>query len=112
MSTSNPVLPLDSGPTTTCFFIAEIPAQLTDREEQSQPRGLVGIRARATSWTRSNAGEQAPAPAYRLGDDVYHPTFGEGVVTGLELGGIVVIRFSTDGSERKLVADLAPISKR
>ena len=49
---------------------------------------------------------------YRLGDDVSHPTFGEGVVTGLEPGGIVVIHFSQDGSERKLVADLAPISKR
>jgi DNA helicase-2/ATP-dependent DNA helicase PcrA len=34
------------------------------------------------------------------------------VVTGLEPGGIVVIRFSQDGSERKLVADLAPIRKR
>jgi DNA helicase-2/ATP-dependent DNA helicase PcrA len=34
------------------------------------------------------------------------------VVTGVEPGGIVVIRFSKDRSERKLVADLAPISKR
>ncbi len=50
--------------------------------------------------------------AYGLGDDVVHPTFGDGVVTGVEPGGIVVIRFSTDRSERKLVADLAPISKR
>jgi DNA helicase-2/ATP-dependent DNA helicase PcrA len=50
--------------------------------------------------------------AYRLGEDVTHPTFGEGVVTGLEPGGIVVIRFSRDRTERKLVADLAPISRR
>jgi DNA helicase-2/ATP-dependent DNA helicase PcrA len=50
--------------------------------------------------------------AYRLGEDVSHPTFGEGVVTGLEPGGIVVIRFSRDRVERKLVADLAPLSKR
>ena len=48
----------------------------------------------------------------RLGDDVVHAAFGEGVVTGVEAGGIVVIRFSKDRSERKLVADLAPISKR
>jgi DNA helicase-2/ATP-dependent DNA helicase PcrA len=47
-----------------------------------------------------------------MGDDVVHAAFGEGVVTGLEPGGIVVIRFSASGSERKLVADLAPISKR
>ncbi len=91
-------------------FIGEIPAQLTDREEQAV-RGLGGVRARATSWAPVDA--QAPPPiAYRLGEDVVHPTFGEGVVTAVESGGIVVIRFSKDRSERKLVADLAPISKR
>ncbi|HEY1516626.1 MAG TPA: UvrD-helicase domain-containing protein [Solirubrobacteraceae bacterium] len=100
-------------------FIGEIPDGLTDREQQ-QPRGLAGIRARATSWTRATddgpswdaPARSAPAPAFRLGEDVTHPKFGEGVVTGLEPGGIVVIRFSRDGSERKMVADLAPISKR
>jgi DNA helicase-2/ATP-dependent DNA helicase PcrA len=98
-------------------FIAEIPPGLTDRDEQDRPRGLAGIRARATSWESGAAAEpwsrQEAAPAaYRLGEDVVHPTFGEGVVTGLEPGGIVVIRFSSDHSERKLVADLAPISRR
>jgi DNA helicase-2/ATP-dependent DNA helicase PcrA len=92
-------------------FIGEIPVGLTDREEQ-QPR-FAGIRARATSWGGgSGASVQAPQVAYRLGDDVVHPSFGEGVVTGLEPGGIVVIRFSKDHSERKLVAELAPISRR
>ncbi len=92
-------------------FIAEIPPELTDREEQ-QPRGFGAIRARATSWTTGLDRDQPAPVAYRLGDDVVHPTFGEGVVTGLEPGGIVVIRFSKDRSERKLVADLAPIHKR
>ena len=104
-------------------FISEIPAELTDREQQ-QPRGLAGIRARATSWSGGGGGGQGdggqawdqPAaqagPAFRLGEDVSHPKFGEGVVTGLEPGGIVVIRFSRDGSERKMVADLAPITRR
>ncbi|HUA45071.1 MAG TPA: UvrD-helicase domain-containing protein [Solirubrobacteraceae bacterium] len=101
-------------------FIAEIPAELTDREQQ-QPRGLAGIRARATSWSTPSedaggswgaAAQPTPAPAFRLGEDVTHPKFGEGVVTGLEPGGIVVIRFSRDASERKMVADLAPITRR
>ena len=103
-------------------FIGEIPDALTDREQQ-QPRGLAGIRARATTWsTPARPGDggrswdaDAPAtaaPAFRLGEDVTHPKFGDGVVTGLEPGGIVVIHFSRDGSERKMVADLAPISKR
>jgi superfamily I DNA/RNA helicase len=97
-------------------FVSEIPAELTDRESQA-PRGFGAIRARATSWgARTDAPvhvPDAPPPAaFRLGDDVVHASFGEGVVTGVEPGGIVVIRFSTDRSERKLVADLAPISKR
>ncbi len=96
-------------------FISEIPAALTDRESQA-PRAFGSVRARATSWSSSAADlpspDQPPPPAFRLGDDVVHAAFGEGVVTGLEAGGIVVIRFSTDRSERKLVADLAPISKR
>jgi DNA helicase-2/ATP-dependent DNA helicase PcrA len=93
-------------------FLAEIPPGLTDREEQHVRRGPgAPMRPRATSWA-SAQGSSEPGPAYRMGDDVVHPSFGEGVVTGLEPGGIVVIRFSKDRSERKLVAELAPISKR
>ena len=98
-------------------FLNEIPAELTDREEQAMrpSRGAPGIgamRPRAMSWPSATVEPQAPVVAYRLGDDVLHAAFGEGVVTGVEPGGIVVIRFSKDRSERKLVADLAPISKR
>jgi len=100
-------------------FIGEIPTALTDRSEQEQRSGFAGIRARATSWGPITTAQEpwaapaaAAASAYAMGDDVYHPTFGEGVVTAVEPGGIVVIRFSKDRSERKLVADLAPISKR
>ena len=110
-------------------FIGEIPAALTDQEAQRM-RGAGGVRARMTSWTSGGSGgsgagggsgrsgaswgaDAAQAPiAYRMGEDVFHPSFGDGVVTATEPGGIVVIRFARDGSERKLVADLAPISKR
>jgi DNA helicase II / ATP-dependent DNA helicase PcrA len=47
-----------------------------------------------------------------MGDDVVHAAFGDGVVTGVEPGGIVVVRFASDGSERKLMAEYAPITKR
>jgi DNA helicase-2/ATP-dependent DNA helicase PcrA len=47
-----------------------------------------------------------------MGDDVAHPAFGEGVVTSVEPGGIVVIRFAKDGSERKLMSEYAPITRR
>jgi DNA helicase II / ATP-dependent DNA helicase PcrA len=99
-------------------FLNEIPESLIDRGERAA-RGPGALRARLTSWsaperTWDAADRESPAEviAYRLGDDVVHPSFGEGVVTGLERGGIVVIRFSKDRSERKLVADLAPITKR
>jgi superfamily I DNA/RNA helicase len=93
-------------------FVAEIPVELTDREElPPRPRAISWSgAARRDDWRGSR--RDAPAPAYRLGDDVVHPSFGEGVVTAIEPGGIVVIRFASDHSERKLLAEVAPISKR
>ena len=94
-------------------FVSEIPAELTDREQQ-QPRAFGGARSRLMSWDSggaAHAGEVPEPVAYSLGDDVVHAAFGEGVVTGVEPGGIVVIRFAKDHSERKLVADLAPITR-
>jgi DNA helicase-2/ATP-dependent DNA helicase PcrA len=52
------------------------------------------------------------ASSFRLGDDVVHAAFGEGVVVGTEAGGVVVVRFASDGSERKLMAEYAPLTKR
>ncbi len=91
-------------------FISEIPPELTDRDEQAHGSAPGGRRSRIASWI--SAPDAAPTVAFRMGDDVVHPAFGEGVVTGLEPGGIVVIRFAKDRTERKLVADLAPITKR
>jgi DNA helicase-2/ATP-dependent DNA helicase PcrA len=91
-------------------FVDEIPIELTDREEQ----GPVGREAAAT-WGSGTAA--APEPAgpgaiFALGDDVTHANFGEGVVVGVEPGGLVVVRFASDGSERKLMADYAPLKRR
>jgi DNA helicase-2/ATP-dependent DNA helicase PcrA len=41
-----------------------------------------------------------------------HANFGEGVVIGVDRGGMVVVRFAADGSERKLMADYAPLKKQ
>jgi DNA helicase-2/ATP-dependent DNA helicase PcrA len=43
---------------------------------------------------------------------VTHASFGEGVVIGAEPGGVIIVRFKGDGSERKLMAEYAPIQKR
>jgi DNA helicase-2/ATP-dependent DNA helicase PcrA len=100
-------------------FLAEIPPDLADREGSSSTFAGVGgaasagagaVRPRATSWASTRTDE--PAAEFRLGDDVVHAAFGDGVVTGVEPGGIVVVRFASDGSERKLMAQYAPITKR
>jgi DNA helicase-2/ATP-dependent DNA helicase PcrA len=93
-------------------FVDEIPIELTDREEQG-PTGPAG----ASTWSGGAAAAAAPEPTgpgaiFALGDDVTHAQFGEGVVVGVEPGGLVVVRFADDGSERKLMADYAPLKKR
>jgi hypothetical protein len=42
---------------------------------------------------------------------VRHGSLGEGVVTRIEPGGIVTVRFAIDGSERKLMLEYAPLEK-
>jgi DNA helicase-2/ATP-dependent DNA helicase PcrA len=105
-------------------FLDEIPAELTDREEELQlsPGAAISVGAGASgrtiggrsaqSWAASRADESAPAKTYRMGEDVVHAAFGEGVVTGVEPGGVIVVRFAGDGSERKLMAEYAPVSRR
>ncbi len=89
-------------------FLAEIPADLVDRQVSNQT---------ATGWTLGGSAanvaaplEPRPALELSVGDDVVHASFGEGVVTDSEPG-IVVVRFASDGAERKLMADYAPLRK-
>ena len=97
-------------------FIDEIPRELTDLEDKAAV-GAGWSPGRVASWSNAAAATADAHPdtggsVFRLGDDVIHAAFGEGVVTGTEPGGIVVVRFAGDGSERKLMADYAPIKKR
>jgi hypothetical protein len=97
-------------------FLDEIPREFTD----AAVRASAGLPApgRVASWAGAAAASaefSGPDPGgavFRLGDDVIHAAFGEGVVIGAEPGGIVVVRFSADGSERKLMADYAPLRRR
>ncbi len=91
-------------------FLDEIPHDLTDRADE--PRLRPGLAAqRPGSWASSSTRAEQPLPSFRLGDDVTHAAFGAGVVVGVESGGIVVVRFAGDGSERKLMAEYAPITR-
>jgi DNA helicase-2/ATP-dependent DNA helicase PcrA len=85
-------------------FLDELPDAYTERD-----------RLRPTSW--SNYGqpkEVAPredVPQLSTGDSVKHGTLGEGVVTRIEPGGVVTVRFAEDGAERRLMLDYAPLER-
>jgi ATP-dependent DNA helicase UvrD/PcrA len=89
-------------------FLSELPVELTDAPEPGRP----GARPSPVRWGSGSAVSEEQLATFGLGDDVVHAAFGEGVVIGVEAGGIVVVRFAKDGSERKLMADYAPIRKR
>jgi DNA helicase-2/ATP-dependent DNA helicase PcrA len=86
-------------------FLSELPDELVEREG-TEEQALTG-------W--SLGGQAAPQPgpvlSFATGDDVVHASFGDGVVTAVEPGGVIVVRFSGDGAERKLMADYAPLRK-
>jgi DNA helicase II / ATP-dependent DNA helicase PcrA len=106
-------------------FLDEIPRELTDQPDSNavgigRPAGAGRVASWATAAEASaqdllgrpaNGGDGA-GQVFRMGEDVVHAAFGEGVVLGVEPGGIVVVRFAADGSQRKLMADYAPIRKR
>ncbi|MEW6582237.1 MAG: UvrD-helicase domain-containing protein [Actinomycetota bacterium] len=81
-------------------FLREIPADALDTPRRPRRRG-------------EGLGAPAPAgPALATGDTVVHATFGEGVITGVEQGGeLVLVHFSADGTERRLMAGYAPMRK-
>jgi len=94
-------------------FVDELPVELTERHT-TVPAGGGGMTWDSPSGGAEAAQPRDPGPALELqtGDDVVHASFGDGVVTAVEPGGVVVVRFSGDGSERKLMADYAPIRRR
>jgi len=96
-------------------FLAEIPPDLVDRQGSATTWGAAAVAsgsARPSPLTWDSGAATAVATEFRLGDDVVHAAFGEGVVTGVEPGGVIVVHFASDGSERKLMAEYAPIEKR
>ena len=87
------------------------PARAHRPRRRARASGLGGVRRRSgrrRGRRRSPRARPRRRSDFRLGDDVSHAAFGAGVVTGVEAGGIVVVRFAGDGSERKLMAEYAP----
>ncbi|MEA2369102.1 MAG: ATP-dependent helicase UvrD/PcrA, partial [Thermoleophilaceae bacterium] len=95
-------------------FLSEIPDELVDREVQ-EPRSFSpswNSRERsAPDPTRERRQPNASGATFSLGDDVVHASLGDGVVVGVEPG-VAVVRFASDGSERKMMVDYAPLKRR
>ncbi|MBI5870502.1 MAG: DNA helicase PcrA [Actinobacteria bacterium] len=98
-------------------FLGELPEDLVEfeRARPSHSRFSGGMTGRVR-FDEDLGDIEAPEPGdeasfFNIGDDVVHATFGEGVIIGVERGGTVAVRFSADGSERKLMVDYAPLRK-
>ncbi len=98
--------PLDRGPVALPGRAARGPRRARGHRPPGHDR-LGDVAARAP-----RAAPLRPARSIGTGDDVVHASFGEGVVTGVEPGGVLVVRFAGDGSERKLMADYAPMQTK
>ncbi len=110
-------------------FLAEIPKELVE------PRGAAPSAARRSGggyappyrYRAGDAGRgvkpasgaphgaEAPAAAaeagFAVGDHVRHAKFGDGVVLGVEAGGVVRVFFADIGEQKKLLIDYAPLKK-
>jgi ATP-dependent DNA helicase UvrD/PcrA len=95
-------------------FLSEIPEELVDREVQEPQSFRPSWNERQRSApdpTRERRQPRGGGATFSLGDDVVHASLGDGVVVGVEPG-VAVVRFASDGSERKLMVDYAPLKRR
>ena len=86
-------------------FLDELPTIGVERE-----------RLRPTSWSDYGArvpreyAPRADVPELSTGDAVRHESLGTGIVTRIEPGDVVTVRFE-DGSERRLMLEYAPLER-
>jgi DNA helicase-2/ATP-dependent DNA helicase PcrA len=85
-------------------FLDELPEHGVVRERLSPARWDYGRKTAAPEYAPRDH------PSLSTGDSVRHQSFGEGVVTGIDAGGVVTIQFE-DGSERRLMLDYAPLER-
>ena len=89
-------------------FLSELPDELVEREG-TEEQAITGWALGGS--TPGRAPRADPSLSFATGDDIVHASFGDGVVTAVEPGGVIVVRFASDGTERKLMADYAPLRK-
>jgi DNA helicase II / ATP-dependent DNA helicase PcrA len=95
-------------------YDANLPSRFLD---ELPNLGVERERLRPASWSgygrQSTQHEYAPredVPDLSTGDAVRHETLGTGIVTRIEVGGVVTVRFE-DGNERRLMLEYAPLER-
>jgi len=99
------------GPRLASRFLGEIPPLLVDR--RGSHFGSIGRPVSAQSTTSvGRAGTQAhPVSGLTAGDRVLHAKFGEGVVLGIEPGGVIRVFFTELAEQKRLLLDYAPLRR-
>ena len=94
-------------------FLGEVPESLVERRqsENMMRRGGESIGKYSLGGPIARPEPKMPSVEFRTGDDVVHASFGEGVVTQVEAGNVLIVRFAGDGVEKKLMAEYAPLKK-
>jgi DNA helicase-2/ATP-dependent DNA helicase PcrA len=81
----------------------------------TSPRaGLEGRKAPMAGRTQASSGvpsQEREQGGFSVGDRVKHAKFGEGVVMGVEPGGVVRVFFSELGEQKNLLIDYAPMKR-
>jgi ATP-dependent DNA helicase UvrD/PcrA len=85
-------------------FLDELPSEV--ERERLRPSSWSGYGSPASAAPRGSSDL-----VVSTGDTVRHASLGEGIVTAVEPGGVVTIRFAEDGTERRLMIEYAPIEK-
>ena len=93
---------------------ANLPSRFLDELPEA---GVERERLRPASWSdygRQNVQREfvprADVPDLATGNTVRHASLGTGIVTRIEAGGVVTVRFE-DGSERRLMLEYAPLER-
>ena len=93
---------------------ANLPSRFLDELPQS---GVERERLRPTSWSdygrpsvQREFKPREDVPELSTGNTVRHASLGTGIVTQIEAGGVVTVRFE-DGSERRLMLEYAPLER-
>ena len=80
-------------------------------DESDEDYSALGSGRRYTGREPAALDAEVVEQYFAAGERVLHASLGEGTVLTVESGGIVLVRFENDGSERRLMASVAPLRR-